>query len=156
MRKNFKLPPPAATDYFTYAVSFALVFDLGFLPGIQDGSQTAGMFLIMSVLMAILMVAFSFLFYYFTANKLKHIAGYCIMMYLFSEVIASLTLGRPCLFGLFTNQVVYGGTPYPDIYLFQKRTAFGLSCSFFIAAVICAVRKVLSVIVRNGQSPKAG
>jgi hypothetical protein len=32
MVKDFKLLPPAAADYFTYAISFALVFDFGFLP----------------------------------------------------------------------------------------------------------------------------
>jgi hypothetical protein len=142
--KELKLLPPGTADYFTYAISVALVFDIGFLPGIQDGSQTEGMFLIMSVLMAIFLVAFSFFFYYLTTNKLKHILRYCLMMYAVSELIAALVLGRPCLFGLFIKPVVYGGTPYPDIYIFQKHTAFGLSCSFVIAAVMCIARKVMT------------
>jgi hypothetical protein len=141
--KELKLLPPTAADYFTYAISVALVFDLGFLPGIEDGTQTAGMFLIASVLLAILLVVFSFLFYYFTTNKLKHIAGYCLMMYLLSEFVAALVLGKPCLFGLFIKPVVYGGTPYPDIYIFQKHAALGLSCSFVIAAVMCIARKAI-------------
>jgi hypothetical protein len=94
-----------------------------------------------SVLLAILLVVFSFLFYYFTTSKLKHIVGYCLMMYLVSELIAALVLGRPCLFGLFIKPVVYGGTPYPDIYLFQKHSAFGLSCSFVIAALFVSPGK---------------
>jgi hypothetical protein len=151
--KELKLLPPTAADYFTYAISVALVFDLGFLPGIEDGTQTAGMFLIASVLLAILLVVFSFLFYYFTTSKLKHIAGYCLMMYLVSELIAALALGKPCLFGLFIMPVVYQGTPYPDIYLFQKHTAFGLSCSFTIAAFVCITRKVMATKIIANLTP---
>lgn len=156
MVKYFKLLPPAASDYFTYVLSFALVFDFGFLPRIQDGSETMGMFLLFSVFMALGLLTFSLLFYYFIRSKLRHIAAYCLMMYLLSELIAAFVLGRPCLFGLFTGPVVYNGTSYPEIFIFQKHAAFGLSMSFIIAAAICFARKVLASYMANVGPPKAG
>ncbi|TFF36001.1 hypothetical protein [Mucilaginibacter psychrotolerans] len=66
------------------------------------------MFLLVSVLMALGFLACSFLFYYFAANKLKHIAAYCIMMYLLSELFAAFVLGRLCVFGLFIAPVCRG------------------------------------------------
>jgi hypothetical protein len=59
--KELKLLPPTAADYFTYAISVALVFDFGFLPGIEDGSSNRGHVpLIASVLMAIFWLCFPF------------------------------------------------------------------------------------------------
>jgi len=156
MVKHFKLLPPAASDYFTYAISFALIFDFGFLPQIQDGSETMGMFLLFSVFIALGLLAFSFLFYYFVRSKLKHIVAYCLIMYLLSELIAAFALGRLCLFGLFIGPVVYNGTPYPEIHIFQKHVAFGLSMSFIIAAAICFAGKALASYLTNAGPPKAG